>query len=361
VTHYPIFGSAQPDDSSPAVEQPEPISENAPPAPALTDVPPPNGNRALPAHDLEAALQLLVERARYITGATGAALALLQGEEMVCRASAGSSAPVVGARLQVLSGLTGDSVSRKQLLRCDNAENDPRVNLAACRELGIASIVVLPLLARGGEVSGLFELFSDHAYAFEERDLIALERMADLTRTALDLSGKREVSVVVPPRAGDIQPAGPAATAAPNADSSPVETRLAASSPSHETAAPPPEPEVPIAPAQEIPVPTPPPLVIEEPPAEPEFTPAPVPEAMLRVQKCTSCGFPVSEGRSLCVDCANKQPHQFDSAELMPAEDVPSFLSSQKPVDESWLANHVNLLAVAVLILSIVVAVVVFR
>src|SRR5580693_6399637 len=153
-----------------------------------------NGNRTLEETELDSALQLLVERAQYITGATGTALALPQGEEMVCRASAGSSAPAVGARLQVRSGLTGESMARRQLLRCDNAEADPRVNLEACRALGIASIVVLPLLRRNGEVRGLFELFSDHPYAFEERDLIALERMADLTLTALDLAEQRQSS-----------------------------------------------------------------------------------------------------------------------------------------------------------------------
>ena len=151
-----------------------------------------HGSRALEGTELDSALQLLVERAQYITGATGTALALPQGEEMVCRASAGSSAPAVGARLQVRSGLTGESIARRQLLRCDNAETDPRVNLEACRALGIASIVVLPLLRRNGEVRGLFELFSDHPYAFEERDLVALERMADLTLTALDLAEQRQ-------------------------------------------------------------------------------------------------------------------------------------------------------------------------
>src|SRR5271154_6587228 len=151
-----------------------------------------NGNRTLEETELDSALQLLVERAQYITGATGTALALPQGEEMVCRASAGGSAPAVGVRLQVRSGLTGESIARRQLLRCDNAESDPRVNLEACRALGIASIVVLPLLRRNGEVRGLFELFSDHPYAFEERDLIALERMADLTSTALDLAEQRQ-------------------------------------------------------------------------------------------------------------------------------------------------------------------------
>ncbi len=88
---------------------------------------------------------------------------------------------------------------------------------------------------------------------------------------------------------------------------------------------------------------------------------AAVPEAMRRVQKCASCGFPVSEGRTLCVDCENKRYDQAGSAEAAPAEFVPAFLAYSPPPDESWLANHVNLLAVLVLILSIVVAVVVFR
>src|ERR1035441_4295668 len=161
--------------------------------------------------ELNTALQLLVERAQYITGATGTALALPEGDEMVCRASAGSSAPVVGASLQVRSGITGESIARRQLLRCDNAENDPRVNLEACRALGIASIVVLPLMRPNGDVRGLFELFSDHPYAFEERDLIALERMADLTLTALDLAEQRHGTVFLSSHAKQTEkPAGPA-------------------------------------------------------------------------------------------------------------------------------------------------------
>jgi hypothetical protein len=107
---------------------------------------------------------------------------------------------------------------------------------------------------------------------------------------------------------------------------------------------------------------------------------------MLRVQKCASCGFPVSEGRALCLDCERKNDNekkelekqrkkeaaeakpdnteQGASAEVgLPAaeEFVPAFLANAKSVNESWLANHVNLLAVAVLILCILVAVVVFR
>jgi hypothetical protein len=49
--------------------------------------------------------------------------------------------------------------------------------------------------------------------------------------------------------------------------------------------------------------------------AEDEITALPmpdsaqVPSAMLRVQKCATCGFPVSEGRTLCLDCEKKGAH----------------------------------------------------
>jgi putative methionine-R-sulfoxide reductase with GAF domain len=137
--------------------------------------------------DLAATLQLLAERAQYITGATGAAIALRDHEEMVCRASAGPSAPEVGAQLQVNSGLSGESVRTQQTLRCDDAPTDERVNRESCEALGIRSVVVMPLI-RGEAVIGVFELFSDKANIFEARDITALERMGTMVHTALEHS-----------------------------------------------------------------------------------------------------------------------------------------------------------------------------
>src|SRR5580692_1397517 len=135
--------------------------------------------------DLESTLQLLVERAQYITGASGAAIALLDDTEMICQASAGRSAPELGAEVQVKSGLTGESVRTRQVLRCDDAETDPRVNRESCSSLGIRSVMVMPLV-REAEVVGVFELMADRARAFEERDVNALERLAEMVLTSLE-------------------------------------------------------------------------------------------------------------------------------------------------------------------------------
>src|SRR5712691_1846598 len=147
-----------------------------------------DGGNSLPAmatRELDATLQLLVERTQYITGATGAAVALKDTDGMLCRASAGASSPELGAHLQVNSGLSGESVRTGQILRCDDAETDARVNRESCRELGIASVVVMPLL-REGDVEGVFELFSDKPYAFGARDIANLERMGEMVQTAID-------------------------------------------------------------------------------------------------------------------------------------------------------------------------------
>jgi GAF domain-containing protein len=139
--------------------------------------------------DLDAALQLLADRAQFITGASGAAIALRRDgrNDMLCRASAGSNAPELGALLSTEFGLSGESVRTRQLLRCDDAARDSRVNQDACRQLGIASVVVMPVV-NDDEVLGVFELFSGQANAFGDRDLSAVQRLTEMVETAVRLA-----------------------------------------------------------------------------------------------------------------------------------------------------------------------------
>jgi len=139
--------------------------------------------------DLDAALQLLVDRAQYITGASGAAIALRRAgkNDMQCRASTGSNAPELGALLSTEFGLSGESVRTRQPLRCDDAERDARVNREVCRHLGVASVIVMPVV-NDEEVLGVFELFSGRVNAFGERDLSAVQRLSEMVETAVRLA-----------------------------------------------------------------------------------------------------------------------------------------------------------------------------
>lgn len=129
--------------------------------------------------DRENPLQSIAERALALTRATGAAIALSEGNdsEMTCVASAGSDAPPVGSRVQASSGFSGECVRTGRSLRCDDSETDERVDRAGCRSLGIRSIVAVPVRL-GTKVAGLVEVFSPNAYAFNANDIATLQELS---------------------------------------------------------------------------------------------------------------------------------------------------------------------------------------
>ncbi len=126
---------------------------------------------------LEIVLNEIVEQACLATGATGAAIVLERGGEWVCRASAGGNAPQLGARLDTEAGLSGACVTTRTVQRCDDAQNDPRADMEACRMLGVRSVMILPLLQKG-ELAGVFEVFAASPSAFGERDERTLEALS---------------------------------------------------------------------------------------------------------------------------------------------------------------------------------------
>ncbi len=188
-------------------------------------------------HDLESALQLLAERAQYIMGAS-VAIALRDGEEMICRASAGPAAPAVDSVILVDEGLAAESIRTRQTLRCDDAENDRRVDRASCRASGVKSLMIAPLV-REHKAVGIFQLFAERSYAFEERDVVVVERLSQMALTALDH-----------------------AEAAERAENEFADGAVE-------------DAKVPLANAQQF----------------------------SEIHKCSACGFPVSATRSVCLDC----------------------------------------------------------
>lgn len=146
--------------------------------------------------DIAGALQLIAERALTLVRASGAAIALAEGESdfMICRASAGSDAPPVGARLQVGSGFSGECVKSGNLLLCDDAELDPRVDRESCRALGIRSIVAAPVRT-GNRSIGLIEVFSPEPSRFSEAEQRVLLKFAD---TVLSAAGRATRSENLP-------------------------------------------------------------------------------------------------------------------------------------------------------------------
>ncbi len=122
---------------------------------------------------------LVADSTATLTGAGGSAIALAEGGRFVCRAAYGSTAPPVGTHVDPSSGLSGLCVRTGHMLRCDDAENDPRVDGSLTRETGIRSISVVPLI-KDGRLIGIFELLSTRAHAFGKKETETLQRMAKL-------------------------------------------------------------------------------------------------------------------------------------------------------------------------------------
>jgi putative methionine-R-sulfoxide reductase with GAF domain len=134
--------------------------------------------------DLEPAISAITERAQHLTGATGAAIALRAGDEIVCRARAGRTAPDLGVRLQTDAGISAEAVRSGEIMLCHDAERNPRVDLASCRRLGVRSILVSPL-RHYRRTLGVFEVLSSSPGAFDDSDVATMQLLSGLMVAAI--------------------------------------------------------------------------------------------------------------------------------------------------------------------------------
>jgi len=134
--------------------------------------------------DLEPAISAITERAQHLTGATGAAIALRAGDEIVCRARTGRTAPDLGMRLQTDAGISAEAVRSGEIMLCHDAERNPRVDLASCRRLGVRSILVSPL-RHYRRTLGVFEVLSSSPGAFDERDVATMQLLSSMMVAAI--------------------------------------------------------------------------------------------------------------------------------------------------------------------------------
>jgi hypothetical protein len=214
--------------------------------------------------EFQAALQLLLERARFLTGANAAGVALKEQGRFIYSAATGD-----------LAAETGDPVGEKKYL----SECMRLGKVVRTRTDSIFALAV-PIL-RGAEVAGVFELLGDSA--FEDRDAASVARLAEMAGTAMDHKN-----------------------AAALAETLAFDEIL----------------DVPTAPATSCwHAPD-----LKEPGAQSNLPSGALP---IEVHKCASCGFPVSNGRKLCVDCDKNSDLAQEPAALFTT-----------PAEENWLSAH---------------------
>ena len=112
-------------------------------------------------------LGVVVRSAGRLTNADAAVVEIHEDDCMVYRAGWGAAEQHVGLRLRASGSLSGLAVKLNQTLRCDDCETDPRVDVEACRRVGLRSMIVTPLRYRGTPM-GVLKVYSSRLAAFNE-------------------------------------------------------------------------------------------------------------------------------------------------------------------------------------------------
>lgn len=128
--------------------------------------------------DLDTFMKLVVDEIQKLTPSKGVVIELAEGDEMVYRAASGTAAPHLGLRLKKSESISGLCVTQNKFLISEDTENDPRVNVEACRRVQARSILVAPLVYRG-EAVGVLKIFYPEAKKFSTNDVQMVELMAN--------------------------------------------------------------------------------------------------------------------------------------------------------------------------------------
>jgi PAS domain S-box-containing protein len=134
--------------------------------------------------DLDTFMQRIVNVAESLTGACGAVVELVEGAEMVYRAASTAIQQHVGLRLRRHGSLSGLCVEQRSVLRCDDTETDERVDLLACRQVGVRSMICVPLV-QNGEAVGVLKVMAVEPGAFDSDDHYLLSLLAGTLGAAL--------------------------------------------------------------------------------------------------------------------------------------------------------------------------------
>jgi diguanylate cyclase (GGDEF)-like protein/PAS domain S-box-containing protein len=139
-------------------------------------------------------MQHICDFAQQLTGAESAVIELRTSTAfMTCSAATADLAQHIGKQVAVDASITGLAAESGEALICDDCATDPRVDTEACREVGVRSMVVVPL-RRDGAVVGVLEVLSSLPGQFNAADKATLELLASPFGAAISNANRMETT-----------------------------------------------------------------------------------------------------------------------------------------------------------------------
>ncbi|HEX6670311.1 MAG TPA: PAS domain-containing protein, partial [Gemmatimonadales bacterium] len=114
--------------------------------------------------DSQTVMRVIADRGLRLTGATGAVIESIEGDELVPQVHIGTEAP----RLRLADSLSGLCVRTGELQRSDDLLSDPRVGHDRYRAIGVRSLLAVPLTDEQRTL-GVLKMVSTRPEAFSDR------------------------------------------------------------------------------------------------------------------------------------------------------------------------------------------------
>ncbi len=130
--------------------------------------------------NLNSVMDLIARRTHELSYADGAIIEIAENDEVVIQAATGLAVTTLNSRIKIDSCITGLCLMTGQTIYCQDTELDDRVNHSLCLQLGIRSILLVPLRFSDQQIVGVLNVFSKTVDAFNEQDIHSLQLMAGL-------------------------------------------------------------------------------------------------------------------------------------------------------------------------------------
>lgn len=137
---------------------------------------------ALP--DSDAVMRVLARRAMALTEATGASIAVRDGDELFFPVNEGFTAGWENARYPVASTLTGHCVLTGELYSVPDLYDVSPATSQVARDASIRSFLAVPLSHRG-EVVAVLSIAAPEPFAFSDSDILVAQLLVGLAGSAL--------------------------------------------------------------------------------------------------------------------------------------------------------------------------------
>ncbi len=144
--------------------------------------------------DIDGAMHRIVESARDVAGATGVAVGLLQDGKLSYKAASGSTESYIGRQVTASLTASADIRNGREILRVEDAQTDPRIEAAICRQFGAESLLILPIY-HARTLAGVLQVLFNNPHSFQDCEVRTYRLMtrqieAAMGQTAQDKSPK---------------------------------------------------------------------------------------------------------------------------------------------------------------------------